>query len=282
MNVYIAMDMEGISGISNGGMLRTGHPDWASRGRHLATTEVNAAIEGALAAGAKRIWVEDAHDIGENLLREELHRAAELISKPGAVTGLMPGIDDSFDVVFLIGFHARAGTRRAYLDHTWSTACIREVRLNSTVVGEIGIFAAYAGFFGVPVVLVTGTAAATREAIELLGNVVTVAVKEGYGRFSVRVLSSGETLPRVRVAAEKALKAGGHPWKLQTPLNVAVDFLRSAEADMAEMIPGAQRTGPRTVEYSHETPDLAFKALQAMITLGGVAANRWARALYTR
>jgi D-amino peptidase len=272
MNVYIAMDMEGISGISNGGMLRTGHPDWASRGRHLATTEVNAAIEGALAAGAKRIWVEDAHDIGENLLREELHKAAELISKPGAVTGLMPGI----------GFHARAGTRRAYLDHTWSTACIREVRLNNTVVGEIGIFAAYAGFFGVPVVLVTGTAAATREAIELLGNVVTVAVKEGYGRFSVRVLSPEETLPRVRVAAEKALKAGGHPWKLQTPLNVAVDFLRSAEADMAEMIPGAQRTGPRTVEYSHETPDLAFKALQAMITLGGVAANRWARALYTR
>ena len=116
---------------------------------------------------------------------------------------------------------------------------------------------------------------------DLLGDIETVAVKEGYGRFSARVLSPEETHPRIRAAAERGLKAGGRPWQLETPLHVAVDFLRSAEADMAEIVPGSQRTGGRTVEYSHETPEMAFKALQAIVTLGGVAANRWAQALYS-
>ena len=62
MDVYIIVDMEGLSGITDGRMIRTGHQEWATRGRREATLEVNAAIEGALAAGAKRIWVKDGHD----------------------------------------------------------------------------------------------------------------------------------------------------------------------------------------------------------------------------
>ena len=281
MDVYMVVDMECISGITNGSMIRTGHSEWATRGRQLMTAEVNAIVEGAVAGGAKRIWVKDGHDSGENIVREALHPAAELITGAPSVVGQMPGLDGSFDALFLVGFHARMGTPHAHLDHTVSTASISEVRLNGIPVGEIGIYAAYAGMHGVPTVLATGDVAGTQEAVDLLGDIVTVAVKQGLGRFAARTPSAEEMRPKMRAAAEQALRQGGAPWRLPSPLHVQVDFLRSAEADMAEMVPGAVRAGARTVEYRHDDQAMAFKALEAMIALGGIAASRWASALYT-
>lgn len=281
MNVYIVVDLECISGITNGSMIRTGHAEWASRGRHMATAEVNAAIEGALAAGARRIVVQDGHDSGENLLREALHPAADLLSGGVAVARYMPGLDGSFDALFLIGFHARMGSALAHFDHTISTACISEVRLNGAPVGEIGLYAAYAGVYGVPVALVTGDRAGVDEAEALLGEVATVAVKEGLGRFSALVPSPEAARAQIRAAAERALPARGQPWAPTAPVEVAIDFLRSAEADLAELVPGSTRVGPRTVEYRHADPATAFLGMEAMVNLAGIAAGRWAQALYT-
>jgi len=282
MNVYITMDMEGISGITTGDMARSGSAEWAHRGRQLATDDVNAAVEGALAAGAKRIWVQDMHDSGETILRERLHPAAELITGCHNVVGHMPGLDSSFDAVFLVGFHAMMGTRFAHFDHTISTACISQVRFNGRPVGELGIFAGYAGFCGVPVALVTGDVAATQEAADFLGDVTTVAVKQGLGRFATRSLRAEGTQALIRQAAEQGLKRPNRVWKPDAPLTIAVDFLRSAEADLAEILPDAQRTGARTVEYTHDSWQMAFRGLQTIVSLAGLAASRWAAALYTK
>ena len=273
MKVYIEVDMEG-TGITSQKMVRPDHTQWDRRGRQIATDEVNAAIEGALAAGADQIWVKDGHAGGGNLLIESLNQAAELITRASGTAHLRPGLDSSFDAVFLIGFHARAGTLGAHFDHTINTGTIHGIRLNGHTVGEIGLSAAYAGFQGVPVALVTGDLAAAREATELLGDVETVAVKEAYGRVSARVLSPQIVLPRIREAAERALGKQRRPYRLDIPLQVRVDFLRSAEADMAEIVPGADRINARTVAYQHEDPQMAFKALTAMVGLAGVAANR--------
>lgn len=281
MDVYLVVDMEGISGVTAGRMIRTGHSQWANRGRQLMTQEVNTVIEGALAGGAERIYVKDGHDSGENILSEELHTRAELIAGSTAWKDLMPGIDDGFDMVFLVGFHARMGTTNAHFDHTVSTATISEVRLNGTPVGELGIYAAYAGSHGVPVGAVTGDVAAVEEMTELLGDVEGVAVKQGLGRTVARVRSPEETRPEIRAAAEQAAGSDGELWEPETPVHFAVDFLRSADTDMAETVPEAERTGARTVEYQHDDPEVAFDALQSMINLGGIAASNWARALYT-
>ena len=196
--------------------------------------------------GATGIWVKDGHDSGENLVREALHPAADLVAGTPAIPGHLPGLDESFDAMFLIGFHARMGTRHAHFDHTVNTAVIAEVRLNGTAVGEIGIYAAEAGRRGVPVTLVTGDAAATCEARDLLGAIETVAVKDGLGRFSARVPAPESIYPRIRDAAAQALQTEtAVPWVLPPPITVAVDFLRSAEADMAEMVPGTDGTDER-------------------------------------
>jgi D-amino peptidase len=281
VNVYIVVDLECISGITNGSMIRTGHSEWATRGRRMATAEVNAAIEGALAAGAQRIVVQDGHDSGENLLREELNPAAELLSGGMAVPRYMPELDHSFNALFLIGFHARMGTARAHFDHTISTACISEIRLNGQPMGEIGLYAAFAGLHGVPVALITGDRAAVAETRELVGEVAGVAVKEGLGRFSALTLSPEVVRPRIRAEAELGLRRPAQPLVPQTPTHLAVDFLRSAEADIAAMVPGATRVGPRSVEYRHDDPATVFQAMEALVNLAGIAASRWAQALYT-
>lgn len=279
--VYVVVDLECISGVTSGAMIRTGSSEWAARGRHLATAEVNAVIEGALEAGADTIYVRDSHDSGENLVREDLHPAAELIAGSTNVTPYLPDLDEGFDALFLVGFHARMGTHRGHFDHTVTTAAISEIRLNGTPVGEIGLYAAYAGFLGVPVALVTGDAAGVAEARALFGDIETVAVKTAYGRFAARVPAPETTRPLIRAASKRALERPGFVWNVGTPVEVALDFLRSAEADMAEMVPGGVRSGARTVTYQHEEPAMTFKAIEAMIKLGGIAANRWAQGLYT-
>jgi hypothetical protein len=50
---------------------------------------------------------------------------------------------------------------------------------------------------------------------------------------------------------------------------------------MAEMVPGTIRSGARCVSYRHEQPAVVFQAMEAMVNLAGIAAGRWAQALYT-
>ena len=72
MRVYISVDMEGIGGITHP------HPTDPANARYPASVELmvaetNAAIEGALAAGASDVLVNDSHWNMYNLLPEDLH-----------------------------------------------------------------------------------------------------------------------------------------------------------------------------------------------------------------
>src|SRR2546428_12767308 len=146
------------------------------------TAEANAAVEGALAAGATRVLVNDSHWFMRNLLAEELHQAAELVSGDPKPRSMVQDIDGGFDAALFIGYHARAGTRNAILDHTYADR-IHDVRLNGKPVGELGLNAALAGVHGVPVALVSGDSAVAAEAKDLLGQGVgTVIVKEAVSR----------------------------------------------------------------------------------------------------
>src|SRR5213076_11274 len=173
--------MEGIAGVVHESQTDPADPAHAAeygRFRRLMTAEANAAIEGALAAGATKLVVNDSHWLMRNLLAEELHQAAELLSDDPKPQSMVEGIDGGFDAALFIGYHARAGTRHAILDHTYADR-IHDVRLNGRPVGELGINAAFAGVAGVPVALVSGDSAVATEAKDLLGQGGgTVIVKE--------------------------------------------------------------------------------------------------------
>jgi len=266
MKVYISCDMEGISGIVASKQTQMDGEEY-KRAQKLMTGEVNAAIEGALAGGATQVVVNDSHGSMRNILIEELNPRAQLISGSPKPLSMMQGIDEGFDVAFFIGYHAQAGTAYSTLDHTY-TGTVYQVSLNGQPVGETGLNAALAGYFGVPVVLVTGDKLLVEEAQALLGPVEGVAVKESCGRYAAKCLAPEEAHKLIRQAAERALsKRGAKPFVVEPPITLAIDFTSSAHLDMAELIPGSRRTGGRHIEYTHDDLLTVYKVWRAMLTL---------------
>ena len=270
MRVYISVDMEGVAGVAHEDQTDPTDPRHAAeyaRSCRLMTGEANAAIEGALAAGATAVCVNDSHWLMRNLIADELHEAAELISGGPKLYSMVEGVDGGFDAAMFIGYHARAGTGSAVIDHTY-TDRVHEVRVNGRPFGEVGLNAALAGTFGVPVALVSGDRALAAEVRELLGEQVeTVVVKEPLGRYAARSVAPAIARRRIHDGARRALEHPHAPFTVTSPVTFSVDFARSQMAEMAALIPGSQRSGGRTVEYTHDDYREAFKAFRAMYNL---------------
>jgi D-amino peptidase len=268
MYVLISADMEGISGVVTWDHVDAQHKEY-DRFRKLMTDEVNAAIEGALSGGAERIVVNDSHGGMKNILIEELNSAAELISGSPKPFGMMQGIGPDVDAVFLVGYHAAAGTAGAILSHTWSARAVTQVQLNGQVVGETGLNAALAGSFGAPVALVTGDRAVTEEARALLGEIETVPVKEGITRSAAQCLHPEVVRQRIRQAAERALQASSKiaPFVLEPPITVRVTFKHALQADLAAMIPYSRRVDGLVVEWTGDDMPTVYKTFCGMVSL---------------
>lgn len=276
MHVYLSVDMEGVAGVVHEDQTNPVDPRCASeyaRFRRLMTLEANAAIEGALAGGATRILVNDSHWNMRNLLAEELHPGAALISGSPKTWSMMEGIDLGWDLAACIGYHAKAGTAQAVLDHTY-TSSILDVRLNGRSVGELGINAALAGAFGAGVGLVSGDQALAAEARALLGDTIrTVTVKEALSRTAAQSLAPAVACEMIRSAMREAVEAAARrkpaPLDLGSPVRLEVDFHTAGHADLAAMAPGLERPGPRTVAYEHRDVREVFRAFRTAFNLAG-------------
>lgn len=267
MRVYISADMEGISGIVHFDQAeKEGSEDYA-RARRLMTREVNAAVEGALEGGATEVVVNDAHATMRNLLLEELHPAARLISGSPKPLSMVEGLDSGFHCAFFIGYHARAGSR-GVLSHTYSGG-VAEYRVNGRVLGETGMNAAVAGEYGVPVALVSGDSAVVAEALALLGPVEAVVVKEYVARNAALNLPPQVVHGLLREAARRAVARAPEfpPLRVDRPVDLQIRFVHSGLADAAELMPGARRLDDLTLAY--QAPDFltAYRAGRALIAL---------------
>jgi D-amino peptidase len=273
MRVYISVDMEGVAGVVHEDQTDPVDPRHAgeyNRFRRLMTAEANAAIKGAVSAGAGTVLVNDSHWFMRNLLAEELHPAAELLSGGPKLRSMVEGVEAGFDAALFIGYHARAGVEHAIIDHTY-TSRVYEARLNGQPVGELAINAALAGTYDVPVALVSGDQALAAEARALLGeSVETVIVKHAVGRFSARSVSPAKSCRRIREGAQAALGRKHQPLVLPRPIRLEVDFQLTQMADMAELVPGSKRTGGRTLEYIHDDYREVFRAWRALYNLASV------------
>ncbi len=268
MRVYISADMEGISGIVHADQTEPGAREY-ERACTLMVGDVNAAIEGALAGGATYIVVNDSHWEMRNIKLEELHPAAELISGTPKPFSMVQGLNDSFDAMFCVGYHAMAGSTPATIDHTFTENSIYRVTVNDLVVGELGLNALFAGSYGVPVALVTGDQTIAAEAEALLGNVMTAQVKEAISRTAARCLPLERARNLIRDGAQAALANIGKPLRPQSPVRLQVEFMKSSQADMAALTPGSERVGARTVCFTHDDYREVYRAWRAMYNLAG-------------
>lgn len=280
MKVLISADMEGVCGVTSWvqvmppeyGRERTSTVEY-ERARARLTREVNAAVEGALAAGADEVIVNDAHDGMRNLVPEDLHESVRFISGSDKALGMMQGIDEEgVGAVFFVGYHAKAGTPHAPLAHTWS-GYVNDVRLDGVSTGEFGINAAVAGHFDVPVTLVTGDDKAVAQVRTLLGDqVVGVVVKEGYTTHSAIHLHPARAQALIREGAEHALLAAQHapPWRLAAGARIEIDFDHQARAGACLTIPGVQRAGERSIAFTAADALAFHRVFRAVMDTSGV------------
>lgn len=249
LKVFISVDMEGISGVVTNDQTTASGADY-NRFRRLMTEETNAAIHGALDAGATEIVVNDSHGSMRNLLIEELAAPAELISSNIKPMGMVQGLDNTFDAVIFIGYHAKAGSAVGVLAHTGSGA-VGDLRINGKSVGEGGMNIYAAGAHGVPVVMITGDQVAIAQARELVPNIEGVQVKEAIGTLAARSLRPEEARKRIRGATMRALKRRSEiqAVKPSTPATFEVMFTQTALAAVAEEIPTVKRVNEHTVRF---------------------------------
>ena len=250
LKVFISVDMEGVTGVVNVDDARRGGKDY-DYFRETMTREANAAIEGALAAGATEIIVRDSHGTALNLLPEMLNRNSKLLRdwSQGPMY-MMEGIDQSYDAAIFVGYHASAGTPDGVLDHT-SSGDVTDVSINGISMPETGYNALMAGHHGVPVVFIAGDKAVCDQAEALLGNVETVAVKEGIGAAALN-LHPEEARDRIRAGVERALRNLDEfePYKLDAPYTLVLTLKTEQNIYRgAALYPGAERTGDWELTY---------------------------------
>ena len=270
MKVYVSVDMEGMAGAVVGDHMG-GSGDYM-RFRHIMTAEANAALEGALAAGATEVVVNDSHGPMTNILIEELHPEAELISGINKPMLQMEGLNESFDAVFFVGYHQREGGGDGVMNHTILGRVVYEIRVNGEPVDEAALNAGAAGVFGVPVALVTGDDQVCSDAEARYPGVVTAPVKRAIDRYATRSMTPVKAQALIRERAQQALEAAAagrvKPYSVTTPVEIELDFKVTAAAHMAALIPGVERRTPRGVTIRHDDYLTAYRTLIATILFG--------------
>ncbi len=258
MKVLISADMEGVAGVSSwvhvtaaeGRAARPTSSIEYERARLRMTREVNAAADGAFAAGATGVVVADAHGGKRNLLPDELDPRLRYVTGTDNDLGMMQAIDEEgIAAVFFTGYHAKAGTPGGPLAHT-STGWVHDVRVNGVSMGEYGMNAIIAGHFGVPVALVTGDDLAVAQTQALLGERVVGAVtKQGYSLSSAQHIAPQAARDLIRAGAIEALGRLDElePYVMPDGATVEIDLDHQARVDSCGYLPGVERAGDRTL-----------------------------------
>lgn len=226
MNLYIMVDIEGISGIYSPDQA---YPDGSRRAeaRELMTADVNACVDAAKEAGVDKIYVRDCHGGSYTLIYEKLSENADF-----CVCGYMgePRLTgaENCDAVILLGYHAMAGTLGGTLEHTFNSKTIQNYWLNGKKIGEAEFDALYAGEMGLPVIMGSGDDKFCEEFSEFLPDSVACEVKRGMTWNGAIMLNPKKARTKIAECTKEAVqrfKEGKiKPHTLPAPLTLRVEL----------------------------------------------------------
>lgn len=261
--VFISADMEGISGISAPDQLSAAGAEYG-RSRTMMAGDVNAAIRGARRAGADDIVVNDSHGSMRNLRLEELDPQVRLISHSFKRSGMMEGLDESFDAVIFIGYHAKAGYPGGVFAHTGS-GVVRDVRVNGASLGEGGLNTLVAAWYGVPVALVTGDDVAVKQVAETATAAKTVAVKRAINPRAVELRPFKQVHEEIEEAAYAGVRdAKKFPPRRAASYRVEVQFQDSTIPEVAANLPTMERPAPDTIAFTSDSMPKAYTLIRLL------------------
>ncbi|MFD7058383.1 M55 family metallopeptidase [Streptomyces sp. NPDC059906] len=254
MRIYLSVDMEGITGLVDADDVQPDGRDY-ERGRRMMAEDVNAAVRGALTAGATHITVNDAHGPMRNLLPEALHPAARLVRGKPKNMGMLHGLTGAYEAVVCVGYHSRAGAL-GVLSHSFMGHEIEDMWLDGRPVGEIGLAHATAAALGVPVAVLTGDDRACEEMTEWDPSVSTVAVKYAHDRFAAELRPADEARKAIEEAVSTGLAGSRLPAANPDPAVLTVRWQSASVASALQGIPGVTAKDSRTVQAQGALPGL--------------------------
>jgi D-amino peptidase len=261
--VYISVDMEGISGVNGDDQTSAGQPEYG-RARKLMVEDANAAIRGAFAGGATDVLVNDSHGGQRNLLPEDLDPRARLISHSFKRHGMMEGLDESFDAVLFIGYHAKASAPRGLFAHTGS-GVVRDLQINGRSVGEGGMNAAMAAWYGVAVALVTGDDTAVDEVQAIVPGLKGVVVKRAINTRAVELVPLAEARRRIEAGAKEAVAAARKPAPVRAgPYTVTMQFRDVTIPEVASAFREIERPAPDTLRFQRDAMPDAYRLIRVL------------------
>ncbi|MBD3334141.1 MAG: amino acid amidase [Candidatus Eisenbacteria bacterium] len=250
MKVYISADIEGVTGTTHWDETDKKHGDFAAA-RDQMTAEVAAACQGALAAGAKEIWIKDAHHTGRNIDPAKLPEDVRLIRGwSGHPFSMIQELDESFQAMIMIGYHSRAGSGTSPLAHTL-TGALNSITLNGAPASEFLLHAYGAALAGVPVVLVSGDEGLCQEIEGLNSSIATVSVMCGIGDSTVSI-HPARAVRLIREGTQAALEADRSRCRLTLPgsFTIEINFKNHARAYRASFYPGMELADARTAIFT--------------------------------
>ncbi|WP_342599498.1 M55 family metallopeptidase [Psychrobacillus sp. FSL H8-0483] len=267
MKLFLSVDMEGITGLPDHTFVDSSKHNY-ERSRRIMTQEANAIVEGALSKGVKEVLVNDSHSKMNNILVEELHPEASLITGDLKPYSMVQSLDETYIGAVFAGYHSRAG-QPGVMSHSMIFG-VRNIFINEVVIGELGFNAYVAGYYGVPVIMVAGDDGACREAEALIPGVVTAAVKQSISRSAVKTLHPQKAQALLRERIAEAISKRDQIQPLTPPKNpvLRIEFANYGQAEWAALMPGCEIIEGTTI-VKFEAIDIleAYRAMLVMVEL---------------
>lgn len=272
MKILISTDIEGVAGVFHAEQVRAGNGEY-ERARAWMTAEANAAVQGAIAGGAEEILVNDSHGGFRNLLPDGLDERARLVLGKPRYLGMMGGLEEACDAVFMIGYHSRS-QGRGILAHTINSFAFARVVINGMELGEAGLYGALAGELGVPVILGTGDDVFIEETRDTFPGAEWVQTKVAHGQGSGITLSPAASRRAIATAAETAVRnfmRGGDkkavPFRIPAPIECRLQTQSSAIADLFCMWPTLERVDGVTLRFTTDSMQSAIRTLNSLAAM---------------
>ncbi|MCL1913697.1 MAG: M55 family metallopeptidase [Eubacteriaceae bacterium] len=252
MKIYISVDIEGISSIAHWDETEAspGGSAYSAFAEQM-TQEANAAIIGALEAGASEVLVQDAHNTARNIIPSLLEKEAKLMRGwPGSIFSMVDFVE-GFDGVAYIGYHSPGGSNSSPLAHTMTTKAL-EVKINGIRASEFSINCLSAARRGAASIFLSGDEGICNEAAAFAPGLIAVATKTGKGNSIVGIhpqkaidlIQSGMKEAVESLKAEKI-----KPIAMPSAFEVEIMYKDHDRAYYNSSYPGAKLVDERTINF---------------------------------
>lgn len=269
---YISADLEGVCGVTSPLQCypKEGHLEDYRLAVEQLTAEVNSIAEALLMNDSdNEIVVNDAHNTMTNLNLRTLSPKVRLLSGKPKLYAMMTGLDSTFDGAILLGYHAKAGTEKGVLNHTFHHK-IFDVQINGKSYGEGGINALYASLVHkIPILIASGDQAFCQEIQEVVPGLRTVETKVGVSTTAAESQPKHNILNTYQDELHEVLNQGkvAPLIDLAGPYMLRITFISSLACDVVMTSPLYKRLNGRTVEVKTDNFQTLYQALQSAYTM---------------